>query len=104
MSRSTHWLARQQGRGGEIAVQSHNCEIECRVNCNSVEHFAIIEALRKINISETYVQMLEKKYRHTTARMHIDNLVSKEFHVKRGVRQGDPISPKLFAAAIEEIF
>ncbi|GFS21014.1 endonuclease-reverse transcriptase [Elysia marginata] len=50
---------------------------------DSVEHFAIIETLRKINTIETYVQILENIYRHATARMHIDNLVSEEFHIKK---------------------
>ncbi|GFS02155.1 endonuclease-reverse transcriptase [Elysia marginata] len=71
---------------------------------DSEEHFAIVEALRKININEKYVQILENIYLCATACMHIDNLVSEEFHIKRVVRQGDPISPKLFSAAIEEMF
>ncbi|GFO20732.1 endonuclease-reverse transcriptase [Plakobranchus ocellatus] len=69
----------------------------------SVEHFAIFDALRKININETYVTILENIYRNASARVHIDNLESEPFPIHRGVRQGDPISPKLFTAAIEMI-
>ena len=71
---------------------------------DSVEHFAIFEALRKINVKEDYVQILENIYDKATARIHIDGMESEPFPIKRGVRQGDPISPKLFTSAIEEIF
>ncbi|GFO50048.1 endonuclease-reverse transcriptase [Plakobranchus ocellatus] len=71
---------------------------------DSVEHFAIFDALRKININETYVTILENIYRNASARVHIDNLESEPFPIHRGVRQGNPISPKLFTAAIEMIF
>ena len=34
----------------------------------------------------------------------MDSQVSEEIPIQRGVRQGDPISPKLFAATIQEVF
>ena len=71
---------------------------------DSVEHFSIFEALRKINVNETYVKILENIYEGATARVHLDNHISEPFVIERGVRQGDPISPKLFTATIEEIF
>ena len=71
---------------------------------DSVEHFAIFEALRKINVKEDYVQILENIYFNATARIHIDGMESEPFPINRGVRQGDPISPNLFTAAIEDIF
>ena len=57
---------------------------------DSIEHFSIFETLRKINVNETYVKILENIYKGATA--------------ERGVRQGDPISPKLITAVIEETF
>ena len=36
--------------------------------------------------------------------MHIDNQISEQIPILRGVRQGDPISPKLFTATIQEVF
>ena len=34
----------------------------------------------------------------------MDSQVSAEIPVLRGVRQGDPISPKLFTATVQEVF
>ncbi|GFR83492.1 endonuclease-reverse transcriptase [Elysia marginata] len=71
---------------------------------DSVEHFAIFDALRQIHINEKYVNILENIYQNATAKVHIDNMESELFPITRGVRQVDPISPKLFTAAIEMIF
>ena len=49
-------------------------------------------------------QILQNIYNQATARIHLDNLVSDEFPVNRGVRQGVPPSPKLFIAVMEEVF
>ena len=71
---------------------------------DTIEHFAIFEALRKINVNETYINILQNIYNQATARVHLDNLVSTEFQIHTGVRQGDPLSPKLFTAVMEEVF
>ena len=47
---------------------------------------------------------MEDIYTDATATIQIDNDVSKQIHMKRGVRQGDTISPKIFTTAIEEVF
>ncbi|GFO28610.1 endonuclease-reverse transcriptase [Plakobranchus ocellatus] len=69
-----------------------------------VEHAAIVQALRKVNINEKYVTMIENIYKGGTARIHIDNQISEKFEIQRGVRQGDPISRKLFRTVIEQVF
>eukprot|EP00057_Strongylocentrotus_purpuratus_P009229 XP_011663703.1 PREDICTED: uncharacterized protein LOC105438068 [Strongylocentrotus purpuratus] len=71
---------------------------------DSIEHTDMFDALRKINIEEGYVRILEDIYTNAVARIHIDNDVSKEVKIQRGVRQGDTLSPKIFTATIEEVF
>ena len=71
---------------------------------DSIEHKAIFKALRSIGINETYITILEDTYTGATARVHMDSEVSEEIPILRGVRQGDPIFPKLFTATIQEVF
>ena len=71
---------------------------------DSIEHWAIFEALKDIGIHETYVNILKDIYTEATAKIHIENQVSEAIKIQRGVRQGDPISPKLFTATIEKVF
>ena len=71
---------------------------------DSIEHTNMFDALRKINIEEGYVSILEDIYTNTVARIHIDNDVSREVKIQRRVRQGDTLSPKIFTATIEELF
>ena len=63
--------------------------IDCETAFDTAEHFAIFEALRKTNINETYIIILQNIYSQATARMLLDKSVSDEFPINRGVRQGD---------------
>ena len=71
---------------------------------DTVEHVAVFEALRKTNVNETYKNILQSIYNQATARVDLGKLVSDEFPIYRGARQGDPLSPKLFTAVMEEVF
>ena len=71
---------------------------------DSIEHNVIFKALRNIGINETYINIIEDIYTEATAKVHVESQTSEEIKILRGVRQGDPISPKLFTAAIQEVF
>ena len=59
--------------------------------------------MRSIGINETYITILEDTYTGASARVHMGSQVSEEIPILRGMRQGDPISPKLFTATTQEV-
>ena len=63
-----------------------------------------LRSTEKNLLSETYINILQNIYSQATARIHLDKLVSDEFPIHRGVRQGDPLSPKLFTAVMKAVF
>ena len=70
---------------------------------HTVEHFAIFEALIKTKINETCRNSTKHLlYSQATARIHLDYLVSNKFPINRRVKQGNPLSSKLFTAVMEE--
>ncbi|PZC84828.1 hypothetical protein B5X24_HaOG203818 [Helicoverpa armigera] len=69
---------------------------------DSISHNGIWEALRSQNINEKYINILKNIYKSSTSRVKLDR-VGNRIRINRGVRQGDPISPKLFIAVLQHI-
>ena len=70
---------------------------------DSLFHDKIWEVLAKQDIPEKVIAILSTIYQNSTARLSLDK-AGREFKIERGVRQGDPLSPNIFNAVIEEIF
>ena len=70
---------------------------------DSVEHQSVMNALRKQGVEEPYVELIKQIYENATSVTMTDK-TSESFKIERGVRQCDPISPKLFNAVLEDIF
>lgn len=92
-------------------IEKHNeykkplylCFIDFTKAFDTVEHSSIWTALSNQNIHPTLIKTFRNIYKNNTAKVKTDKL-GREFHLKRGVRQGDPMSPPLFSAVLEDIF
>ena len=70
---------------------------------DSIETTAVLESLKNQGIDESYIITLADIYRDgsTKTKLHKE---SNPIPIRKGVRQGDTISPKLFTAGLEDIF
>ena len=70
---------------------------------DSIETDAVMLSLREQGVEEAYIRILKYVYQNSYGliRLHKD---SRTFKMTKGVKQGDPISPKLFTACLESVF
>ncbi|GBP91608.1 LINE-1 retrotransposable element ORF2 protein [Eumeta japonica] len=70
---------------------------------DSLQHAKIWEALLQQGIEHKYIRLIRIIYSRSTAIIELEKK-STPFRVEKGVRQGDPLSPKLFSAVLESVF
>ena len=70
---------------------------------DSVQTQAILTSLQEQRIEDVYIEFLKDIYTDSSVTVHLHK-ESEKIRIKRGVRQGDTILPKLFTATLESIF
>ena len=70
---------------------------------DSVQTQAILTSLQEQGIEDVYIEILKDLCTGSSGTVHLHK-ESEKIRIKRGVRQGDTISPNLFTATLESIF
>lgn len=71
---------------------------------DSIETWAVLQSLQRCQVDYRYIEVLRYLYQNATMTIRVQNQNTNPIQLQRGVRQGDVISPKLFTAALEDIF
>lgn len=92
-------LASGAGDGCPAVVAS----LDAEKAFDSVEWLYLWEVLRGFGFGPVFVSWVRAVYRDPTARVRTGTVLSAPFSLSRGTRQGCPLSPRLFALAIEPV-
>jgi hypothetical protein len=68
---------------------------------DSISHQSIAVILHHIGLPDKFVNIVKNLLKRSSACVKIGNQITEFFKIKKGVKQGDPISPLLFNLVIE---
>lgn len=79
------------------------CFIDYSKAFDSLKHKFIWQSLKEQGVANVYIGLIESIYKGSNSRIKLETK-GHSFPINKGVRQGDPLSPKLFNAVLEHVF
>lgn len=70
---------------------------------DSVNQGSVIRALRRLGVSEHTIKYVNETFVGATTQIKVGKITTRKINISRGVKQGDPLSPILFNAVIDEL-
>ena len=80
------------------------CFIDFRKAFDTVWHDGLFHKLQQMGIRGNFLETQRSMYKNTKCAIKIDNKLTQFFPCKKGVRQGDPLSPSLFNIFLNDLF
>lgn len=69
---------------------------------DSISHLSIWKALQECDVPSETIELIQDIYKKSTSRIILDK-TGAEIDICRGVRQGDPLSPRIFITVLQNI-
>ncbi|CAG8676568.1 14112_t:CDS:2, partial [Acaulospora colombiana] len=69
-----------------------------------IDHKYLWEVMEKFGLPKNFIQKVKNLYTNAETAIRLNGCVTEPFPIKRGVRQGDPLSCLLYNIAIEPLF
>lgn len=88
----------------DVKVDVHMCFIDFEKAFDNVNHAKLINILKSIGIDGNDIKFIENLYWKQKAKIKINNILTEEVQIEKGVRQGCILSPCLFNLYSEVIF
>ena len=87
----------------DIALKENNLALvlDFMKAYDTVGHKPLCDILTHLRLPDKFISLIRAMLQGSTATILVNDLVSKELSIKRGVKQGDPLSPLLFSFAVE---
>ncbi|MCC7304188.1 reverse transcriptase family protein [bacterium] len=102
-SMNIHWLHNIIKHARLHRRDMYVCLIDVAKAFDSVPHTVILEALEKKNVPQTLITIIQDQYEQSSTSLSYKELSSKAIMIKKGVKQGDPLSPLLFNLVMDEL-
>ena len=103
MTEHTHVVNQLKEKCREYNIPLYIAFVDYEKAFDSVQIQAVLIWLQEQLIEDVYIELLKNIYNNSSMTVHLHK-ESNKINIRRGVRQGDNISPKLFTATLESIY
>ena len=84
-------------------IESFLLTIDQEKAFDKIDRKYLFKALERFNLGKNFVMAIKQTMKNTQSLIFNNGYMSKPFKIKRGVRQGDPISLMLYCLAVESL-
>jgi retron-type reverse transcriptase len=68
---------------------------------DTIDHSAMLKIMKQMGFDDKWIKWLTVIFQSGMSSVLLNGVPGRQFHCKRGVRQGDPLSPLIFVLAAD---